>query len=128
MKRNVIVVGGGLAGLAASLYLARGGRNVTLFEKRSFLGGRAITNLRHGFRFNLGAHALYRTGPAARVYRELGIPMVGASPKRAGLALLDGSTHKLPISLTGLLTTSLLSLGGKAEMAKLWLRIARLDT
>jgi phytoene dehydrogenase-like protein len=128
VKRHVFVVGGGLAGLAASVYLARGGRNVTLFEKRSFLGGRAITNLRHGFRFNLGAHALYRTGPAARVYRELGIPALGGRVKREGLALLNGSTHKLPISITALLTTSLLSFAAKAEMARLWIRIARLDT
>lgn len=127
VKRNVIVVGGGLAGLAASIYLARGGRNVTVFEKRSFLGGRAITNLRHGFRFNLGAHALYRTGAAARVYRELGIPTLGAMPKRDGLALVNGSQHRLPISIAGLLTTSLLPFAAKAEMAKLWIRLARLD-
>ena len=33
VAKNVVIVGGGIAGLAASIYLARGGRTVTLFEK-----------------------------------------------------------------------------------------------
>jgi protoporphyrinogen oxidase len=128
VKQNVIVVGGGLAGLAASIYLARAGRNVTIFEKRQFLGGRAITNLRHGYRFNLGAHALYRAGAAARVYRDLGIPVAGGVPKSRGIALLNGSEHKLPISPFSLIGSSLLSFKGKLEMAKVWWRLRRLDT
>ncbi len=38
---KVAVVGGGLAGLAAGCALAESGLRVTLFEKRSYLGGRA---------------------------------------------------------------------------------------
>ena len=38
---KVAVVGGGLAGLAAGCALAESGREVTLFEKRPYLGGRA---------------------------------------------------------------------------------------
>jgi squalene-associated FAD-dependent desaturase len=38
---RVAVVGGGLAGLAAGCALAESGLQVTLFEKRPFLGGRA---------------------------------------------------------------------------------------
>ena len=38
---KVAVVGGGLAGLAAGCALAESGLQVTLFEKRSYLGGRA---------------------------------------------------------------------------------------
>ncbi len=67
MGKNVIVVGGGIAGLTAAIYLARGGRKVTLFEKERSLGGRATTSLRAGFRFNLGPHVVYRRGPAADV-------------------------------------------------------------
>ena len=39
--RNVAVVGGGLAGLAASCALAASGFRICLFERRPYLGGRA---------------------------------------------------------------------------------------
>jgi protoporphyrinogen oxidase len=126
MSRNVIVVGGGLAGLAAALYLARAGRTVTLFEKRRNLGGRAVTHLRHGFRFNLGPHAFYRAGGAARVYRELGVPAIGRSPKRRGaIALFEKARHRLPLGIGSILTTSFLTPAGKLEALTLFWMIRR---
>jgi squalene-associated FAD-dependent desaturase len=41
--KTVIVIGGGLAGLAASVALAEAGWRVRLFEQRPFLGGRAAS-------------------------------------------------------------------------------------
>ncbi|HET7259033.1 MAG TPA: FAD-dependent oxidoreductase, partial [Candidatus Acidoferrum sp.] len=41
--KSVIVIGGGLAGLAASVALAETGWRVRLFEQRPFLGGRAAS-------------------------------------------------------------------------------------
>jgi len=128
VSKNVIVVGGGLAGLAAALYLARGGRTVTLFEKRRNLGGRAVTHLRHGFRFNLGPHGFYRGGGAARVYRELGVPAIGRPPKRRGIALFEGQRYKLPIGIWSILTTRFLSPAAKLEAFKLLYRIWRMKT
>src|SRR6266404_1603152 len=42
-SKNVIVIGGGLAGLAAGVALAESGRRVRLFEQRPYLGGRATS-------------------------------------------------------------------------------------
>ena len=89
VARNVSVVGGGIAGLAAAIYLARGGRTVTVFEKNRHLGGRAVTHLRHGFRFNLGPHAVYRFGPGSRVLRELETAGLIEVDKR-DIRILDG--------------------------------------
>lgn len=41
MNNTVLVIGGGVAGIAASVSLAESGFKVTLLEKRPFLGGRA---------------------------------------------------------------------------------------
>ncbi|MBN8646214.1 MAG: FAD-dependent oxidoreductase [Planctomycetes bacterium] len=42
-ERPVIIVGGGIAGIAAALHLAEHGRRVTLLETRTKLGGRATS-------------------------------------------------------------------------------------
>jgi hydroxysqualene dehydroxylase len=44
-KPEVVVVGGGFAGLAAAVDLAERGRGVLLLERRAFLGGRAYSFL-----------------------------------------------------------------------------------
>ena len=127
MSKNVVIVGGGIAGLAASIFLARGGRTVTIFEKRRYLGGRAVTTLRHGYRFNVGAHALFRTGPGMRVYRELGIPTRGGIAKGKGYAILGGEEYRMPASILSSLISGLLSPKAKIELAILLLRIRRMD-
>jgi phytoene dehydrogenase-like protein len=127
VPRNVIIVGGGLAGLSAAVFLARAGRTVTIFERRRYLGGRAVTHLRHGYRFNLGPHAFYRNGLGWNVLRELGIPVRGGIPKLRGLAMLGRERYKLPGNPWSALTTSLFGLKAKAQFASLLLRIRRID-
>src|SRR5438477_7950192 len=116
-----------MAGLAASIYLARAGCSVTIFERRRVLGGRAVTHLRQGYRFNLGPHAVYRGGASSTVYRELGIPIRGGSPANRGIAIYKGSRYRLPADALTFMITSLLSLKARLEAAKLLVRIRFLD-
>ena len=52
--RKVLVLGGGFAGLAAAIYAALAGGEVTLLEQSSTLGGKAGRFERGGFRFDTG--------------------------------------------------------------------------
>lgn len=54
MKKTVVIVGGGLGGLASAALLARKGYKVTLLEKNSTLGGRARVLKESGFTFDMG--------------------------------------------------------------------------
>ena len=54
MTSSVVVIGGGIAGLATSALLARDGYNVTLLEKHADVGGRAGSWAKDGFRFDTG--------------------------------------------------------------------------
>ncbi len=54
MKQNIIVIGSGFGGLSAAIRLAHQGHDVTLFEKRDKLGGRAYAYESQGFKFDGG--------------------------------------------------------------------------
>ena len=64
-SRNAVVIGGGLAGLAAATILAEHGVRVTVVEREQFLGGRAGSwndQLQDGTKFAMerGFHAFFR--------------------------------------------------------------------
>lgn len=51
---HIVVIGGGIGGLAASALLARGGMRVTLLERHEAVGGRAGVLEKAGFRWDTG--------------------------------------------------------------------------
>lgn len=125
---DVVVVGGGIAGLVAAAYAARAGADVLLLERAGNVGGRAATHASGDFLFNVGPHALYAGAAGARVLAELGVPYSGRRPAASGgLALLADRLHALPGGFVSLLTTDLLSLGGKLELGRALGSLARID-
>jgi phytoene dehydrogenase-like protein len=128
-RSDVIVIGAGIAGLAAAALLARQGKRVLLVEQSKSVGGRAKTRVLDGFHFNLGAHALYRGGPAEAVLQELGVRYGGSAPPLTGqLALKNGQLHTFPTGTVSLLTTDLLGLSSKLEAARMLGSVARIRT
>lgn len=116
---SVIVVGAGLAGLAASIRLARSGFRVRLLERRASPGGLAATENHEGYLLNRGPHALYRGGAAMRELRELGVrPRGKLAAGQNGYLLLGEQLVRGPFGATGLIRTSALSRRAKWELVK----------
>lgn len=74
-RKEVIVVGGGIAGLTAAVYLARAGRNVLLLEKNDKCGGLVSSFTKDGFLFEGGVRALLSAGIILPMLRELQISL-----------------------------------------------------
>jgi hypothetical protein len=126
MRTKATVIGGGLSGLTCATLLARGGREVTLYEKAK-IGGRASSSAQHGAVFNQGPHALYRGGRGTEVLGELGITAEGRVPPTSGTLAWDaGTLHALPVGAVSLLSTTLLSLPEKLELGRLLARAGSL--
>ena len=62
MKGEIIVVGGGIAGLTAALTIVQKGEHVLLLEKNELCGGLMNSFEHEGFRFEGGARAMVNAG------------------------------------------------------------------
>ena len=74
-KKDIIVVGGGIAGLTAALSLAHKGKDVLLLEKNERCGGLMNSFVRDGFCFEGGARALVNAGLVKPLMKEFGIDL-----------------------------------------------------
>src|SRR5712692_3418147 len=74
--RDIIILGGGHNGLVAAFYLARAGFKPLVLERRSIVGGAAITEEFHpGFRGSTLAHSM---GPLrSEIIRDMRLDAAG---------------------------------------------------
>lgn len=138
MKSDVVIMGGGIAGLAAGALLAAGGRaregrSVVVLEKGNQPGGRAYTYVDKGFTLNYGPHAIYLPGEGvlAGLMERLGCePLEYGRPEPSKSYWSDGDRFgAIGSAPTSLLTTNLFPVTSKLQLTKLMLafRGAKVD-
>jgi phytoene dehydrogenase-like protein len=127
MNSDVVIIGGGVAGLASGALLAKQGFRVTVLEKGNQAGGRAYTYIDKGFTLNYGPHAMYRphSGLLGDVMRRLGRPPVPyGTPDPLRSYWSDGDRFgSIGAKAHHVLTTRLFPVAGRLQVVKLMLAI-----
>lgn len=122
-EQDVIVIGGGFAGLATGALLAHAGQRVLVLERRPVLGGRALVVVQQGFTLNYGLHYIIggNSSPHYRILKHIGkLNTVKLSPVDAPKLhrMRGGKLYKLPTTPLDMLSTGLLSTAGKLALVK----------
>jgi phytoene desaturase len=73
--KSAVIIGAGIGGIATSVYLAKRGYDVSIYEKNSSAGGRCGQLIRDGHRFDLGATMLMMPGIYKDIFKSLEIPL-----------------------------------------------------
>lgn len=94
----MVVLGAGLAGLAAGHALARAGRRVTVLERDPGVGGLARTVARGPFRFDLGGHRFFTQDPAVDGLVRALLGPECLTVRRSSQILLRGRWIDYPLS------------------------------
>jgi phytoene dehydrogenase-like protein len=93
-RYDAIVIGGGHNGLVAAAYLARARRKVLVLERRSLLGGAAVTEeVLPGFKFSVFSYVVSLLRP--EIIRELDLPRHGLQilPLESTITPLDNGDY-----------------------------------
>jgi phytoene desaturase len=70
--RRIVVVGGGVGGLAAAIRLRALGHDVTVFERSDVVGGKLAVYVRDGYRFDIGPSLVTLPHVFDEVFRAAG--------------------------------------------------------
>jgi phytoene dehydrogenase-like protein len=99
---EITVIGGGVAGLVASIACAEAGAPVRLLEAHETLGGRGRST-EGAYVANFGPHVLYANGTLWQFMRERGLLPPMARPPMAGILFRAGGRRRRtpPLAFTG---------------------------
>jgi len=129
-KKRVLIVGGGLAGLACAVRLQEAGAEPLIIEASDEVGGRVRTDVVDGFRLDRGFQVYLDAYPEAG--KLLNLPRLDLRPFKPGaLVYLDGRLHRVmdvfrdPRHLVASALAPVGSLADKLQVAALKWRISR---
>ncbi|MFQ6675694.1 MAG: protoporphyrinogen oxidase [Fidelibacterota bacterium] len=122
MRKSVVVIGGGIAGLTAALKLKQAGIKVTLLERNSRLGG-AICSVREGgFLVEQGPNTILETSPrVGRLIQELGLErekVYAGESSRIRYVVRGGKPIPLPLSPVAFFRSPLFTSSAKWRLLK----------
>ena len=129
MKSHVVIIGGGISGLAAAHRLLELGAQVTILEASSRLGGTIQTEQRDGFLLERGPDSFISEKPqAVELAKRLGLEsrLVQTNEQfRRSFIVRDGRLRPVPEGfqllapsrLWPFITSDIFSVAGKARMA-----------
>jgi oxygen-dependent protoporphyrinogen oxidase len=124
---QAIVIGGGISGLCCAYRLRELGDSVMLLEASDRVGGVIQSVEREGFLFEHGPQSFLATEFLSNLIRYLNLEgeLLLADPAAPRYILKKGLLHAAPLSPSGLLTTSLLSIGTRYRIISEPLRKTR---
>lgn len=91
-SKNIIIIGAGIAGLAANKYLLENGFDVTILEARDRAGGRIWTNYLSGIPIGAGAAWIHgiEDNPMSLLAEQFGASMKASDPEKFVIYDRDG--------------------------------------
>jgi oxygen-dependent protoporphyrinogen oxidase len=121
MGVDVIVIGGGIAGLSCAWRLAGRGKEVLVLEKLSRPGGNVSTEYAEGYRIERGPHTFMASASDIFSLAEdvgLSEQIVPALPSaRKRFIVRGGALHAVPTGPLSFLSSGLLTFRGKLALA-----------
>ena len=122
MKKSVVIIGGGIAGLTAAFKLKNGGLEVTLLEAASKTGGVMSSVNADGYLVETGPNTILETSPkVTQLVSELGLDsekIYANEISKTRYIVRDNKPVPLPLTPGAFLGTSLFSLRAKLRLLK----------
>ncbi len=120
MTEKIVVVGGGISGLAAAYGLMKEGFDVTVLEKGKRGGGSIRTGMEEGFLYEYGPNSTMNSNDEIdSLCRDLGLEnerIFGSERSKRRYILRGGRLHPLPAGIFDFLTTQLWSAKAKLRL------------